>query len=45
MMMMTQQQAQEKFLPTINAYGQTYNKKTEVLARPANPGEIIHTVI
>lgn len=43
-MIMTQQQAQEKFLPSINAYGQNYNKKTEVLARPANPGEAIQTV-
>lgn len=41
---MTQQQAQEKFLPSINAYGQNYDKKTEILARPAHAGEAIQTV-
>lgn len=42
--MLTQEQAAEKFLPTINGYGQIYRKKTEVLARPATDGETIDTI-
>ena len=42
--LLTQQQAQERFLPLIQAYGQVYHKKTMVLARLAKSGEVVHTI-
>lgn len=42
--MMTQEEAKAKFLPLIQAYGKEYHKKTEVLVRPAHPGEVVHTI-
>lgn len=42
--MMTQEEAKAKFLPLIQAYGKEYHEQTEVLVRPAHPGEVIHTI-
>ena len=42
--MITQQQMIEKFMPMIKSWGQKYQKKGEVYARPAEPGEKIDTV-
>lgn len=41
--MMTQQEAMDKFLPLINTDGKQYDKKTEILVRQAEVGEVIHT--
>jgi len=41
---MSQAQAQDKFLPTIINQGKVYHKKTEILARPAQAGEVVVTV-
>lgn len=41
--MMTQQEAMDKFLPLINTDGKQYDKKTEILVRQAEVGEAIHT--
>jgi hypothetical protein len=41
--MISQQQMIEKFMPLIKAYGDVYHKQGGVMARQAQPGEVIQT--